>query len=77
MLLLIAYFKEKRKGNPYVAWAYHKAAENIEDLGESIKEIHRKKRLMSIPGVGERLAGIISDFLDTGECEQLERLKTG
>jgi len=43
-LLLIAFFKEFKSGNIYSAWNYHKAAENIEDLNESIRDIcHRGK----------------------------------
>ena len=76
LLLLIAYFKEKRTGNPYAAWAYHKAAQNIEELKESIRAIHNKNALEKISGVGKNLAETIGKYLDTGKCEKLERLKT-
>ena len=76
LLLLIAYFKERRTGNPYAAWAYHKAAQKIEELKESIQDIHNKNALEKISGVGKNLAGTIREFLDTGKCEKLERLKT-
>jgi hypothetical protein len=75
LLLLIAYFKEKRTGNPYAAWAYHKAAQNIEELKESIRDIHNRNKLEEISGVGKSLAEIIKEFLDTGKSEKLERLK--
>lgn len=75
LLLLIAYFKERRTGNPYAAWAYHKAGENIEKLDESIWDIHRRGELKKILGVGESLARAIAEFLDTGKCEKLERMK--
>lgn len=75
LLLLIAYFKEMRAGNPYAAWAYHKAAENIEGLGESIRDTHARNELKLIPGVGESLAKTVGGFLDTGESDKLERLK--
>jgi len=76
LLLLIAYFKERRTGNPYAAWAYHKAAQSIEELKESVRDIHNKNALDKISGVGKNLAETIRDFLDTGKCEKLERLKT-
>jgi len=76
MLLLIAYFKEMREGNPYAAWAYHKAAQNIEEFKESIKNIHAKNELEKIPGVGESLSNTIAEFLDTGKCEKLEKMKS-
>jgi len=76
LLLLIAYFKEKRTGNPYAAWTYHKAAQNIEELKENIRDICDKNGLEEISGVGKDLAEIIKEFLDTGKCEKIERLKT-
>jgi len=76
LLLLIAYFKERRTGNPYAAWAYHKAAQNIEELKESIRSIHNGNKLEEISGVGKSLAEIIKEFLDTRKSEKLERLKT-
>jgi DNA repair photolyase len=75
LLLLMAYFKEMRAGDPYAAWAYHRAAQNIEELEEDIREIHKRNELTKIPAVGESLAKIIAEFLDTGRCEELERLK--
>jgi len=76
LLLLIAYFKEKRTGNPYGAWAYHKAAQNIEKLQEDIRIYHKNDNLIAISGVGKSLASVIAEFLDTGECRKLERLKS-
>jgi DNA repair photolyase len=75
LLLLIAYFEEKRTGNPYAAWAYHKAAQNIEELKESIRDIQYRNKLEEISGVGKSLAEIVKEFLDTGKSEKLERLK--
>ena len=76
LLLLLAYFKERRTGNPYSAWAYHKVAQNIEDLDESVREVYNRNELESIPGVGKGIAETIAEFLDTGKCEKLERLKS-
>ncbi len=76
LLLLIAYFKERRTGNPYAAWAYHKAAQNIEELQRSIRDIHNENELEKISGVGKNLAETIREFLDTGKSEKIERLET-
>lgn len=76
MLLLVAYFKERKTGNPYAAWAYHRAAQSIEGLKESIREVHRRNDLEKIPGVGKSLAKTIAEFLDTGKCEKLEEMKS-
>ena len=72
-LLLIAFFKEFKSGNPYSAWAYHKASQNIENLDESIKQICKSGELRTIPGVGESIAKVIVDFLENGRNERLEK----
>ncbi len=75
LLLLYAYFKEMRTGNTYAAWAYHKAAQNIEKLDQSIRHLHKKNELKTIPGVGESISGMIREFLETGKSERLEQMK--
>ena len=72
-LLLIAFFKEFKSANPYSAWAYHKASQNIENLNESIKVICKREELRRIPGVGESIVKIIRDFLMNGRSERLEK----
>jgi len=72
-LLLIAFFKEFKYANPYSAWAYHKASQNIENLNESIKEICKRGELRRIPGVGESIAKVIEDFLVNARSERLEK----
>ena len=64
-----------RAGNPYAAWAYHRAAQSIEELKENIREICKRNELRKIPAVGESLAKTIAEFLDTGKVEKLERMK--
>ena len=75
LLLLMAYFKEMRAGDPYAAWAYHRAAQNIEELEENIREIYKRNELKKIPAVGESLAKTIAEFLGTRKVEKLERMK--
>lgn len=72
-LLMIAFFKEFKSANPYSAWAYHKASQNIEDLAESVKEMCGRGELRRIPGVGENIAKVIEDFLENGRSARLQR----
>jgi len=72
-LLLIAFFKEFRSANPYSAWGYHKASQNIENLNESIRDIRNRGELRMIPGVGDSIARTIEDFLINGKSETLEK----
>ncbi|MEE9151632.1 MAG: DNA polymerase/3'-5' exonuclease PolX [Thermoplasmata archaeon] len=55
--------------------AYRRAAQNIESLGESIEEVHKKGKLLDIPGVGKAISKKIGEFLDTGKLRYLEDLK--
>lgn len=73
LLLLIAFFKEFKSANPYSAWAYHKASQNIEKLDESIKEIYKREELRKISGVGEGVSKVIEEFLVNGKSERLEK----
>ena len=72
-LLLIAFFKEFKSANPYSAWAYHRASQNIENLDESIKEIYKKGELKKIQGVGKSIVKIIEDYLTNGSSERLDK----
>jgi DNA polymerase (family 10) len=55
--------------------AYRKAAQNIESLGESIEEVHKKGKLKDIQGVGDAIAKKVGEFLDTGSLRYIEDLK--
>lgn len=58
--------------------AYRKAAGSIEAISEDIEDIYKKKGvdgLMEIPGVGERLAKKIEEFIKTGKVREYERVK--
>jgi DNA repair photolyase len=48
-LLQMAFFKEFKSANPYSAWAYHKAANAIENLDEGVRDIFRRGELREIP----------------------------
>jgi DNA polymerase (family 10) len=55
--------------------AYRRAAQNIENLGESIEEVHKNGKLRDISGVGEAIAKKVGEFLDEGRLEYLENLR--
>lgn len=55
--------------------AYRMAAQTIEVLDEDIETWVNQGTLQSIPGVGEALAGKITELVRTGKLEYLERLK--
>jgi len=58
--------------------AYRKAARALETLPEGIDDIYRKggfKSLTEIPGIGERLAEKIVEYLETGRVKEYERVK--
>ena len=55
--------------------AYRMAAQTIEGLDEDIEKLMNQGRLETIPGVGEALAKKITEMLQTGKLDYLERLK--
>ncbi len=58
--------------------AYRKAAKSIESLPIDVSEIYKKEGfegLMKIPGVGERLAKKIEEYILTGKIREYEKLK--
>lgn len=59
----------------YKPRAYRKAARNIEALTDDIAKIHDQGDLQEITGVGEAIAGKISEYLETGKLEYYEDLK--
>ncbi len=72
-LLLLAFFKEFKSANPYSAWAYHKAANAIENLDEGVRAIYKRGGLREIPGVGAGIATVIEEFLIHEGSKRLER----
>jgi DNA polymerase (family 10) len=61
--------------NPFRVRAYRNAARTIGELGTDVKTLQeRGTALTDIPGIGEDLAKKITEILDTGNCDFLERL---
>ncbi len=71
----IAFLLELREEDQYKIITYKKAAEVIEELKEDIENIHRKKELEEIPGIGKKVAEEVSEILETGKSDYLESLK--
>jgi len=58
--------------------AYRQAARAIDSLKEGVEKLYKKggiKLLEEIPGVGERLAEKIEEFIKTGKVKAYEKLK--
>ena len=51
---------------------YPKLAHAISRYPESVVELDKQGRLREIPGIGETIAGIISEMLATGTCRKIE-----
>ena len=51
---------------------YSRLAYTISRHPESVEELHREGRLSTISSVGETIAEIIGEFIETGTCTKLE-----
>ena len=51
---------------------YPRLAHAVSRYPESIVELHKGGRLEEIPGIGDTIATIIGELLDTGTCQKLE-----
>ena len=54
------------------ATRYSRLAYTISRHPESVEELHREGCLSAISGVGETIAEIIGEFIETGTCTKLE-----
>lgn len=54
--------------------SYHKAAHAIRAWGEDLGATARAGRLTAIPGVGQKLAGVIGSLMDTGTFDELDEV---
>lgn len=68
-------FLEIKGDNPFKIRAYYKAVQNIESLTEDIEKIVREDRLRELPGIGEKLALKIKEYITTGKMYAYEKLK--
>jgi DNA polymerase/3'-5' exonuclease PolX len=65
-LFLRTYDLELEEATNQRIWAYRRAAWTVDELPESIADLHRdhgQEGLRQLPGIGVRLAGLIGDWL--------------
>lgn len=72
----IADLLEPSRENIFKIRAYHKAAKTIEELPVEVEGLAREGRLREIPGVGEAIARKITELVNTGHLEYLDKLKS-
>ena len=63
------------KGESFPSRAYLIAAQRIESLQDDIRSVYEKGELQEIPGVGKSIAAAIEEFLDSGGCSHLQKLR--
>lgn len=64
--------------NPFRVAAYRKAAETIDSLDESLRDLYVARGpvgLDALPGIGKGITAALVEMLDTGRWQQLERLR--
>jgi len=71
----IADLLELKGENPFKIRAYQRAVFSIEHLPEELSELVRESRLKEIPGVGEAIAGKITELISTGRLKYYDDLK--
>jgi hypothetical protein len=59
--------------NPYRAKAYLRAAERVALLTEPLEDLVVQQRLQDISGVGDAIAGVITQLCQTGSHPSLEK----
>src|SRR4030066_441819 len=70
----IADLLEIKGENPFRIRAYRRAAQNIEGLAKDVAEISNDA-LLTVPGIGQDLAGKIEEYIRTGKLQFYEDLR--
>jgi putative hydrolase len=66
-----------QKANPYRVSAYRNAASKVRRMKRKLAEIadhDHLKELVALPTIGNSIANIIIEFVNTGSCQFLERI---
>jgi len=71
----IANLLEKKKENWFKIRAYRKVADEIDRLTVELSRLAEEGKLREIPGVGEAIEKKITEMLNTGHLQFLEKLK--
>lgn len=74
VLAEIAMLLEVVGGDPFRARAYQNAARRIEATGADLVDLAAKGKLTSLPGVGEGIAAVIRELVETGRSSLYGRL---
>ena len=72
----VATLLELKGDNPFKVKAYSNAARSIELLEEDLSKIVQEGGLRKIPGIGEALAGQITELVQTGKFQLLDDLRS-
>jgi DNA polymerase (family 10) len=72
----IAVLKELAGENAFKTRSFQNAARALEGLDRPAAGLYAEGRLREIPGVGEAIATVIGELLDTGTCAELRQLMT-
>lgn len=78
MLEEVASLLETQEANPHRVRAYRNAAGTIRSLDRPLDDLYQeagRERLESLPSIGESLAGLIEQVLQTGRSDLLDRLR--
>lgn len=73
----IADLLEAQDANPHRIRAYRDGAQAVRDADQSVAEqVMRgeRERLRNLPGIGKKLAGLMTEYVQTGRSGLLERL---
>ena len=76
LLKEMALLLQVQGADPFKSRAYQRGVRSITSLGEDIAVIAARDELTDIPGIGKGLAEVIKDYLDDGEVEKLNELRT-
>jgi DNA polymerase (family X) len=74
----IADLLEAQDANPFRVMSYRDGAGVVRDTGDSIAEWVEsgdEEKLKELPNIGQGLAGVIEEYVDTGRSGLLERLR--
>jgi len=73
----LAYLFSAKKENPFKIKAYRRAARTVRSLGESVADLARAgEDLTHYPGIGQTIAGVIREIVETGTTRQFESLQS-
>jgi DNA polymerase (family 10) len=75
MLSEIADLMELTGDNPFKIRAYRRAAQVVDSLPTPVSELWHRGELVKLPGVGASTAERIGQFVETGTCDALERMR--